>query len=87
MDTLKKILKIAGIILAPMLVGVVCGLADSFLKIEDFTLTSLWLSNFMTDVSILAVSAERMLVCLVGSLIYIPVFVIVGLYYNKKIEL
>lgn len=78
---------IAGIILAPMLVGVVCGLADSFLKIEDFTLTSLWLSNFMTDVSTLAVSAERMLVCLIGSLIYIPVFVIAGLYFNKKIEL
>ena len=78
---------IAGIILAPMLVGVVCGLADSFLNIEDFTLTSLWLSNFMTDVSTLAVSTERMLVCLVGSLIYIPVFVIAGLYFNKKIEL
>lgn len=78
---------IAGVILAPMLVGVVCGLADSFLKIEDFTLTSLWLSNFMTDVSTLAVSAERMLVCLVGSLVYIPVFVTVGLYFNKKLEI
>lgn len=78
---------IAVIILVPMLVGVVCGLADSLLKIEEFTLTSLWLSNFMTDVSTLAVSTQRMLVCLVGSLIYIPVFVIAGLYFNKKIEL
>lgn len=78
---------IAGIVLAPMLVGVVCGLADSFFKIEDFSLTSLWLSNFMTDVSTLAVSAQRLLVCLVGSLVYIPLFVIVGLYFNKKMEL
>lgn len=78
---------ISGIILVPMLVGVVCGLADSFLKIEDFTLTSLWLSNFMTDVSTLAVSAERMLVCLVGSMIYIPIFLIAGLHFNKKVEI
>ena len=78
---------IAGIILAPMLVGVVTGLADSFLKFEDFSLTSLWLSNFLSDVSVLTVSAERIITCLVGSIIYIPLFVIAGLYYNKKIEL
>lgn len=78
---------IAGVILVPMLVNMVLGLADSFLKIENFSLTGLWVPAFLTDISLLTVSTERMLTCLAASLVYIPVFIGIGLYFNKKIEL
>lgn len=78
---------IAATILAPMLVNVVLSLVDSFLKFEDFSTTTIWLSSFLGDLGTLAVSTERMLVCLVASLIYIPVFIVAGAYFNKKIEL
>lgn len=78
---------IAGTIVAPMLVSMVLGLADSFLKLEDFSLTSVWLSSFMTDLSTLSVGGGRTVTCLVASLCYIPVFVLGGMYLNKKNEL
>lgn len=78
---------IAGVILAPTLVGVVTGLADAFFKIEDFSFTSLWLSNFLSDVSTLTVGTERIIVCLIGSLIYILLLVVGGSYLNKKAEI
>lgn len=78
---------VASVILAPTLVGVVTGLADAFLKLEDFSLTSLWLSDFLSDVSVLTVNTGRIVTCVVGSLIYIYIFIIVGAYLNKKTEL
>lgn len=78
---------IAGVILAPMLVGVVTGLADAFFKLEDFTLTSLWLSNFLSDVSVITAGTERTITCIVGSLVYILIFIITGAYLNEKEEL
>lgn len=77
---------IASVILVPMLVGVVTGFADSFLKSDSFSFTSLWLSEFLSDVSVMTVSPKRMVICLVGSLIYIPLFVTAGVYLHQKSE-
>ena len=78
---------IAAIIVAPMIVNMVLSLADSFLRLEDLSLMSLWVSSFMSDLSSVSVSGERLLVCLAGSLLYIPVFAIGGQYLNKRIKL
>ena len=78
---------IAATIVAPMLVSMVLGLADSFLKLDDFTLTSIWLSSLVNDLTTLSVSGGRLTTCLVASLCYIPVFVFGGMYFNKKMEL
>ncbi len=77
---------IAATIVAPMLVNVMLSLADSLLKLKDVSLTSYWLSSFLGDLT-LSVGLERMTVCLVASLIYIPVFVFVGMKVNRDIEL
>ena len=77
---------IACIILAPTFVGIVTGLADVFLNFENFSLTSLWISNFLSTVSDLTVDTKDILICLVGSLIYIPAFGFLGLYLNQKAD-
>jgi len=69
-----------------MLVNVVLSLADSLLKLKDVSLTNYWLSSFLDDLT-LSVGSGRMTLCLVASLIYIPVFVFVGMRINRKIEL
>jgi ABC-2 type transport system permease protein len=78
---------IACIIIAPMLIGVLLGLADVFINFENIYLSELWISNFLSAVSTLDVTKNRILLCIVGSLIYIPVFGAIGLYINKKIQL
>ena len=77
---------IAATIVAPMLVNVVLSFADSLLKLRDVSLTNYWLSSFLGDLT-LSVESGRMTVCLVASLIYIPVFVFAGIRINRKIEL
>ena len=69
-----------------MLVNVVLPLADSLLKLKDVSLTNYWLSSFLGDLT-LSVGSGRMTLCLVAALIYIPVFVFVGMRINRKIEL
>ena len=76
----------AATIVAPMLVNVVLSLADSLLKLKDVSLTNYWLSSFLGDLT-LSVGSGRMTLCLVAALIYIPVFVFVGMRINRKIEL
>lgn len=78
---------IAATIIAPMMVNMLLGMLDSFMKFQDFSTTSLWLSSFVGDLSTLAVTGERLMVCLVASLIYIPVFAAVGVCFHRKIEL
>ena len=69
-----------------MPVNVVLSLADSLRKPKDVSLTNDWLSSFLGDLT-LSVSSGRMTLCLLAALIYIPVFVFVGMRINRKIEL
>lgn len=78
---------IAGIIVAPMLVNTVLGLGDSLLKSEEIKLTSLWISNFMNDLSTAAPDPHRLMVFLCASLVYIPLFVVIGAFFHNKTEL
>lgn len=78
---------IAAVIVAPMLVNMVLGMADSFLKLEDTSLTSLWVASFMNDLSSLTVEHSRLILCFMASVIYMIVFMTAGLFLHKKIEL
>lgn len=78
---------IAAVIVAPMLVNMILGMADSFLKLKDTSLTNLWISSFMNDLSALAVEHSRLIICSAASIAYIIVFIAAGLFLHKKIEL
>ncbi len=83
----KNGFSIAATIVLPMLVGLLLSLIDSFLENESFSLASIWLSSFLSDVSAFTVSNERLLGCLFASICYIAAFVLGGMYFNKKTEL
>ena len=78
---------IACIIIAPMFLGVLLGLADTFIPFENFTISKLWLSNFLSVFQTLDISTNQILLYILGSLIYFTIFNIIGLYFNKNIQL
>lgn len=77
---------VAGIFVAPLLVNMILGLVDSFLNLEKVTLASIWVSSFISDLSVLTIEHNRFMVALFASFIYIPLFVAIGLYFHKKLE-
>lgn len=83
----KTGLSVAGVFVAPLLVNMVLGLADSFLNLEKVTLASLWVSSFINELSVLTIEHNRFMTALFMSFIYIPVFVIAGLHFHKKMEM
>ena len=78
---------IAACIVVPMLVNVALGMADTFLQLKDYSVTQLWISSFLEDVTSLAVKTSRMLTCLGASILYIPVFLFAGWVIFRKLEL
>lgn len=78
---------IAAAIMVPMIANMLLGMLDSFIKIKNFSLTDVWVSSFIQDLSTLSVNNERLTFCLIGSLIYIVLFTIIGIGFHKKIEL
>lgn len=83
----KKVgVSIALAILGPSLIGTVINLADVFLKIENFKIGSYWLNGFANDLTTIATSSSRLIVCIVFSIIYALLFVVIGSLINKKQE-
>lgn len=78
---------IACIIIAPMIIGVLLSLVDVFVTFENFYLSELWISSFLSAASTIDVTTNHIILCIVGSLIYILIFGAIGLYINKKIQL
>ena len=78
---------IACVIVAPMIIGLLLSLADVFSSFEEIYLSELWVSNYLSVVSNFEVTTERILLCFIGSLIYIPIFSLIGFYANKRIQL
>ena len=77
---------IATYVLSPIAASLVLSLLELLLKLKKINLNNYWVSGFLGDLS-LSVSTERLLECLFGSLIYIAVFVFVGMFFNKRIKL
>lgn len=78
---------IVAIIAAPVLMSLALEIIDLVAMIKEFTLASLWLSNFGTALVTLEVEQSRLITCLVGSLIYIVIFGAIGLLFNKRREI
>lgn len=83
----KKVgISIALAILGPSLIGTVINLLDSFLKIDNFKISSYWLNDFINDLTYLATDNARLSICMILSIIYAVVFVSVGYLISKKQE-
>lgn len=78
---------IAATIVAPMIVNMLLGMLDSFMKFKRFSTASVWISSFMGELSTISVSSERLAVCLIASLAYIAIFAAAGTFIHKKIAL
>lgn len=85
--SLKKVgSSIALAILGPMLVSMLLSLADAFLKIDKFKISSYWIEGFVSDLSIVSTKPSRLAVCIILSAIYAIVFAATGFFINKKQE-
>lgn len=56
-------------------------------QLKDTSLTNLWVSSFINDLSALTVEHSRLMVCFMASVVYIIVFMTMGSFLHKKIEL
>lgn len=83
----KNGLSIAATIVVPMIINMLLGMLDSFMKFKDFSTADFWVSSFMGEISTVSVTDEKLSFCLIASLAYILVFPITGAFSHKKIEL
>lgn len=78
---------IAVCIVAPTVVSLILSLADSILKLKNFSLANIWVTSLVPGVSSATVDTNAILMCVGASVIYILVFLIAGMILNKKNEL
>lgn len=74
------------IIVAPIVVNIVLSLVDAFASFENIALADYYISSFLNSLMSINVANERIVECIIGSLIYIPVLLTAGLFINKKVE-
>lgn len=74
-------------IVGPLLVSMVLTMADAFLKLEDFKLSSYWIDSLLTNLGQTTVTNQNITAAIVMGIIYSIVFVGVGFTLNKKKEI
>ena len=74
------------IIVAPIVVTILLGLADALIKSETLSLADYYINSFLNSLMSLNVTNERMIECIIGALIYIPVLLVGGMFINKRVE-
>lgn len=77
---------IAACIIAPMLVSLVFGLADTILKFNDFSIADIWLTSFTTVLSDIGVADKKIALCAALSVFYAAAFIWIGFAASKKSE-
>ena len=77
---------IAVVIIGPMLIDAGLAAMDFLIRSDSFSLENIWLSSFLSDLSILTVDTERLLLCLAASLLYTAVFIGAGFLFSRKVE-
>lgn len=73
-------------IIAPTFIPLLLELADTALKINDFKITDVWMSSFLTSLMNIDVATGRIIACVLGAAAYIAVFLFAGYAVNKKSE-
>ncbi len=74
-------------IVGPMLVSIVLTMADAFLKLEDFKLSSYWIDSLLTNLGQTTVTKQNIITAIVMGIIYSILFVGIGFSLNKKKEI
>ncbi len=72
------------IVVAPLVLDLTLTILDTLIKTDSFSFTSLWITSFLPYISVLSVSSEKLILSLVTALLYIALFVVLGLFINKK---
>ena len=67
--------------------GMVLTMADAFLKLEDFKLSSYWIDSLLTNLGQTTVISQNITTAIVMGIIYSITFVGVGFMLNKKKEI
>ena len=78
---------IATFVLSSTMSSLLFGLLDLMFEIEKIDLNDYWVTSFLGDLQSLTVKTDRLLECLFGSLIYIAVFILIGMFGNKRVKL
>lgn len=87
-SAIKKLgASIAVCIFAPIVLSLLFELADTSLKINDFKVASVWMESFLSDLSSVSISAERLIVCVALSVVYAAIFIFTGYRISKKTDL
>ena len=86
-----EIIKILGAaiavnILAPTIIPLIFELADTALKIKDFKISDVWMSSFLTSLMNLDEVTGRIIVCIVGAIVYAALFIAAGFFASRKTE-
>ncbi len=74
-------------IVGPMLVSMVLTMADAFLKLDNFKLSSYWIDSLLTNLGQTTVTNQNITTAIVMGIIYSVLFVGVGFTLNKKKEI
>ena len=82
----KKAAAIAINIVAPLAVTVLLTVVDAIIKSETFSIANYWLDGMIINVSALGASTAFILTAIIGSLIYLAIFISLGVLVSRKTE-
>lgn len=74
------------IIVTPIVVSILLGLADALIDFETISLSDYYINSFLNSLMSLNVTDDRIVESVIGALIYIPVLLVGGMFINKKVE-
>ena len=83
----KTGLTIAISIVIHSIVGLVISLVEMLLKIKDSVISKYWLDGLLSDTANFATDDKRLVIIAVAAVIYIAVFLIVGHFSTRRVEI
>ena len=73
-------------IIAPLVITLVLTLVDSIVKSQSFKIANYWLDGMVTNLTNINATTTSIIIAIVGSIIYMGIFVICGMLLSKKTE-
>ena len=87
-SVIKKVgLSIAACIFVPSIVNLLLTMVDSVLKLKGFSVANIWVSSLLSNISSVTVDAKWMIISIVAAVVYMLLFLIVGLQFSKRTEI
>lgn len=82
----KTGIAVASAILVPDVIGLILALFSSIPNLTNYNIFDYWLSSFLTSLSTITVTNDRMLQILLLSVAYIVAFILGGYAFSRKTE-